>query len=63
MKTTEDIEQALIDLNIDVISTDNNIIKFWHKNSTVIYYVKKQWATGKSINDGRGFENLLKQLK
>lgn len=63
MKTTEDIEQALIDLNIDVISTYNNIIKFWHQNSIVIYYVKKQWATGKSINDGRGFENLLKQLK
>lgn len=63
MKTALEIEQILLDLNIDVISTDNNIIKFWYNSNIIIYYVKKQWATGKGITDGRGFNNLLKQLK
>lgn len=38
-------------------------IRFLFKNETVTYFAYSGWHTGKSINDGRGLKNLLKQLK
>jgi hypothetical protein len=37
-------------------------ISFEFKGHTVTYYPYTGWATGKSIKDGRGLKNLLKQL-
>ncbi len=42
---------------------DSNIsISFMHKGSLVTYWPYSGWASGKSIKDGRGLNNLLKQL-
>lgn len=38
-------------------------IDFEHKGATIQYFPYSGWATGKTIDDGRGLENLLKQLK
>ena len=36
---------------------------FQHKGHTIRFYPYTGWFTGKGIKDGRGLENLLKQLK
>lgn len=38
-------------------------IEFEHKGSKVMFYPYSGWATGKTIKDCRGIENLLNQLK
>ena len=38
-------------------------IQFTFKNETVTFFPYSGWASGKSIVDGRGLENLLKQIK
>jgi len=63
MHSPEQIEQTLIDLGCDIISLDKSMVKFWWKGNIIQYFFKKQWATGKGIDDGRGFENLIKQLQ
>jgi len=40
----------------------SNSISFDYKGQKVVYYPYSGWASGKSIKDGRGLENLLKQL-
>lgn len=58
-----DIENELVNMGIEVICSMPNMITFWFKEHVVTYYPKKQWATGKTITDGRGFNNLINQLK
>lgn len=38
-------------------------IEFQFKGSFVKFFPFTGWATGKTIKDGRGLENLLKQIK
>lgn len=38
-------------------------IQFQHKGETVTLFPYSGWHTGKTIKDGRGINNLLKQLK
>lgn len=45
---------------VDITATT---LKFYYKDEMVTYYPYSGWAAGKSIKDGRGLENLLKQLK
>ncbi|TYP71518.1 hypothetical protein [Aquimarina intermedia] len=40
-----------------------NHIQFLYKGCTVTYFPYSGWASGRSINDGRGLKNLLKQLE
>lgn len=39
-----------------------NEIQFEYKGSIIKFYPYTGWATGKTIKDGRGIKNLLKQL-
>lgn len=60
------IQTALVELDkvgILEFETDDTTIKFKHKGETVTYHPYSGWASGKSIKDGRGLQNLLKQLK
>lgn len=50
-------------LGYEITDKDSVSIKFEFKGSTVTYFVYSGWATGKTIKDGRGIENLLKQIK
>lgn len=61
--STEEIENSLVDLGIDVISADKISVKFCFKGRIITYFIKKQWATGKTIKDCRGWDNLYAQLK
>lgn len=45
-----------------VVWDGDSQIRFSHNGCIIFYYPYKQWATGASIEDGRGFENLLIQL-
>lgn len=38
-------------------------IKFIYKGALVRFYPYSGWAAGKTIQDGRGLDKLLKQLK
>ena len=40
----------------------DNLITFDFKGSKVQFYPYSGWHTGKTIKDGRGIDNLLKQL-
>ena len=44
------------------IDNDETAIWFIFKGSKVIYWPYSGWASGKSIKDGRGLKNLLKQI-
>jgi len=46
--------------NVTVIS--KTCLMFEYKGSIISYYPYSGWATGKTINDGRGLDNLLKQI-
>jgi hypothetical protein len=37
-------------------------IEFFFKGSLITFYPFTGWYTGKTINDGRGFKNLIKQI-
>lgn len=43
-------------------NTQQKCLEFIFKGSRIKYYPKKQWFTGKTVEDGRGLENLLSQL-
>lgn len=60
------IQTALNELTrikVHILSHDDTKISFYHKNEMVIFYPYSGWHTGKSIKDGRGLKNLLKQLQ
>lgn len=53
----------LRELGIEPGFCDNTHLVFYWKGSIVKFYPYSGWHTGKSIKDGRGINNLLKQLK
>ncbi len=55
------IEQ-LKKLGKEIEVTDKTIF-FIHNKEMVTFWPYSGWASGKSIKDGRGLDNLLKQLK
>lgn len=60
------IEYARIKLNelgYDVEQTSQASLRIIHRGSPVIIYPYTGWFTGKTVKDGRGIYNLLKQLK
>ena len=54
--------KALHDAGIDDIYRDETKIQFEHNSNKITLYFYSGWFTGKGIKDGRGIENLLKQL-
>ena len=51
------------ELGYEVIHRDSQMIKFIHKGHPVCFYPYSGWATGKTIQDGRELQKLLKQLQ
>lgn len=49
-------------LGYDVSQKGETLITFDHDSCTINYYPYSGWASGQSIKDGRGLNNLLKQL-
>lgn len=50
------------ELGLTIINCTDKMIEFEYKGQPVKYFPYSGWATGKTIKDGRGLENLLKQL-
>lgn len=48
---------------VTVLNTTDTTINFLYKDHNVNYHPYSGWASGKSIKDGRGLNNLLNQLK
>lgn len=51
------------ELGIIVTEKDERSIKFYYKGALITFFPYSGWASGKTITDGRGIENLIKQLK
>lgn len=56
-------KNKLATLGFEIYYEDETKIKFMHKGEAVSLYPYSGWHTGRSIKDGMGLENLLKQLK
>lgn len=54
--------KELVKRGYSVIQDDTKV-QFFYKDNIVTFYPYSGWATGKTITDGRGIDNLLKQLK
>jgi len=50
-------------LGLKITETSSTYLKFEFKGNTITYFPYSGWASGKGIIDGRGLDNLLKQLK
>ena len=50
-------------LGYDVTVGDNKDLCFTYKGSIVVFFPYSGWHSGKTITDGRGLQNLLKQIK
>lgn len=50
-------------LGLTILNCTDKMIEFEYKGSNIKYYPYSGWATGKTIQDGRGLKNLIKQLK
>lgn len=53
----------ITNLGLKITSITQKMIEFEFKGHTVRFYPYSGWATGKTIKDGRGLNNLIKQLK
>lgn len=46
-----------------LLNCTDKMIEFEYKGHSIKYFPYSGWATGKTIKDGRGLNNLIKQLK
>ena len=61
-KRLEYAKSKIKELGLPIIHENNRLIKFRYKDAIITFYPYSGWATGKTINDGGGLDNLLKQL-
>lgn len=50
-------------LGFTIIQQDHTKLVFQFKGAKIQFWPYSGWHTGKTITDGRGFQNLLKQLE
>lgn len=58
----ETCREKLEALGFDVQSYGGDRLDFVFKGNPIKFWPYSGWHSGKGIKDGRGFENLLKQL-
>ena len=56
-------KEKLESLGFDVRQTDPTKLEFDYKGSKIKFYPYSGWHSGRTIKDGRGFSDLLRQLK
>lgn len=61
-KRMEVARLAIQKLNLHIVREDDTKIVFFYRGSPIHFYPYSGWHTGKTITDGRGLANLLKQL-
>ncbi len=60
-KRIEGCKQKLEELGF-VVTQHHTQLEFMFEGSKVMFWPYSGWHTGKTIKDGRGFENLLRQI-
>lgn len=55
--------KVIEDLGYVITYADTTRFEFTYNEETVKFWPYSGWHSGKSIKDGRGFNNLLKQIK
>lgn len=55
--------KKLQELGFDPWKVNETCLQFYHQGAKIFFYPYSGWHSGKLIKDGRGLENLLKQLK
>lgn len=55
-------KEKITELGLEITEEGDNTLRFIFKGSVITYFAYSGWATGKTIIDGRGLDNLLKQL-
>ena len=54
--------ERLEEMGYTITHRDNTRIQCIHRGHPVTFFPHSGWATGRTIKDGRGLKNLLKQL-
>lgn len=55
--------QKLKEAGYEAINITDHSLQFYFKGQPVTLFPYTGWHTGKTITDGRGLNNILKQLK
>lgn len=55
--------EVIKSLDIEVYNVTKTSFQFQYNGSPITFFPYSGWHTGKTINDGRGFYKLLKQIK
>lgn len=55
-------KKKLQGMGFTITAEDNTKLEFNFKGNLVRFFPYSGWHTGKSIKDGRGFGNLMRQL-
>ncbi len=55
-------EMMILDLGFDIVSANKTELRFEFNGSTIYFFPFTGWHSGKTIQDGRGLNNLLKQI-
>ena len=53
----------ITELGYEITDRTKVSLSFMFKGSKVTYFPYSGWASGKTITDGRGLENLINQIK
>lgn len=56
-------KERLEELGYEVIQRDHTLLDIKYKGNIIKFWPYSGWHSGKGIQQGRGFKNLLKQLE
>jgi hypothetical protein len=62
-KRMEFDKRAVIKLGFEIIEETSTYFSFIFRGEKVKMFPYSGWHTGKTVKDGRGIKNLLKQIK
>jgi len=57
-----DAIESIEAMGYEPYKVNESLIEFYYEGSKVMFYPYSGWHTGKTIKDGRGLRNLLKQI-
>lgn len=56
-------KEKITQLGYEITSETDRSLEFYFRGHKVTFWPYSGWHSGKSIQDGRGLSNLIKQLK
>lgn len=56
-------KNALIKMGYDIVKETESELNFIHNGQLIKLFPYSGWFSGKTVKDGRGINNLLKQLE